>query len=259
MLVSKVKVIPPVIAHRGANLLAPENTLSAFKKAKEVGINWVEFDVTLSKDGEVVVIHDDTLDRTTNGSGYVYEKSLEYIKSLDAGSWFDLSFKDEKIPTLKEALLLLKKHDMHANIEIKTLEGLELELAQKVVSEINEFSGKKTNLLISSFCEKSLKHVRELSSSLPIGFLIREWRADWVQHCNAISAISVHIKEDLLTSSRVAEFKKHDVLLLAFTVNDKARFKQLKALGVDAVFSDCANELLDLDQKIQSKKKISKL
>src|SRR5262245_86406 len=105
---------PPLIAHRGASAYAPENTLAAFKKAKELGAQWLEFDVQLTACGEIVVFHDERLERTTNGRGWIHEKPYSYLKTLDAGSWFNSQFAGEKIPTLVEALEFLRQNNLMA-------------------------------------------------------------------------------------------------------------------------------------------------
>ena len=107
-----------IIAHRGASAYAPENTLAAFDKALDLGAAHVEFDLHFSADGQVVVIHDDTVDRTTNGSGAVAALTLAQLKSLDAGSWFAAQFSEERIPTLVE-LLERYKDRLHFHIEVK--------------------------------------------------------------------------------------------------------------------------------------------
>src|SRR5438445_1086012 len=116
-----------LIAHRGASALAPENTLAAFRKAGEIGAKWVEFDVMLAADGEAVVIHDDTLDRTTNAKGNVCDYPYSYLQTLDAGSWFNPQFSHEKIPTLAEVIGVLRHCKLAANIEIKPSVGKEEE------------------------------------------------------------------------------------------------------------------------------------
>jgi glycerophosphoryl diester phosphodiesterase len=115
---------PPLIAHRGASAYAPENTLAAFIKAQQLGVRWVEFDVMLTRCGEVVVIHDETLERTTDGVGEVSHYPYSYLQTLDAGSWFGAQFKGEKIPTLKEVLVFLAQHSMCVNVEVKAQAGL---------------------------------------------------------------------------------------------------------------------------------------
>ncbi len=108
-----------ILAHRGASAYAPENTMAAFKKAIEMNADGIELDVHLSKDGYIVIIHDERVDRTTDGKGEVKDFSLDELKKLDAGSWFSDEYKGEKIPTLEELLSLIKNTEIYLNIEIK--------------------------------------------------------------------------------------------------------------------------------------------
>ena len=112
---------PPFIAHRGACRLAPENTLSAFVKAAQLGVKWVELDVMQAACGEVVVFHDETLERTTGAKGKVSDYPYTYLQTLDAGSWFNPRFSGEHIPTLVEVMEFLSSMHMNANIELKVL------------------------------------------------------------------------------------------------------------------------------------------
>src|SRR5687767_2537589 len=116
-----IRFDPPVIAHRGASFYAPENTMAAFRKAAQLGVNWVEFDVVATKDGMPVVFHDDELNRTTNGVGMLSDYSHAYLQTLDAGSWFDARFAGETIPTLAQVLTFLAEMKLNANIELKAL------------------------------------------------------------------------------------------------------------------------------------------
>jgi len=113
------KIDPPVIAHRGGSAYAPENTLSAFTKAAQLGMQWVEFDVMLAACGTPIVFHDDLLDRTTNATGEVGVHAYTYLQTLDAGAWFNSKFSGERIPTLAQVLQFLKDVKLCANVEIK--------------------------------------------------------------------------------------------------------------------------------------------
>lgn len=239
MLSINLKIEPPVIAHRGMSRFAPENTLAAFRKAKEFGINWVEFDVMLTADGEAVVIHDETLERTTNGKGQVISHPFSYIKTLDAGSWFDPQFKGEKIPTLREVIELLNELKLNANIEIKAQVGNEELTVRTVLGIIQQFwKNKHTQPLISSFSLTILKWVREYSPTVMMGFLMHEWNADWQPICDALLTASVNVNQEILTPENVELIKATNRKLLAYTVNEPNRAHELFAWGVDAVFSD---------------------
>lgn len=239
-----IVIIPPIIAHRGVSALAPENTLAAFAKAKECGLRWIEFDVTLAACGEVVVMHDDTLQRTSNGVGKITDFTYDYLKTLDAGSWFAPEFAGEKIPTLKEVLLFLNQSQMAANIEIKSYPGNEEYLAKRVLEEIANYAGKNTSLLVTSFSKTILKQVRLRSSQIPLGFLMSDWDETYLDICHEISLVNIGINQDLLSLACVKQLKSSGKLLFAYVVNDVARAKELFSFGVDAIFSDCSEAFL---------------
>jgi glycerophosphoryl diester phosphodiesterase len=226
----------PIIAHRGASALAPENTIAAFMKAKELGLTWVEFDVQLAASGEVVVIHDEDLHRTTNTKGKIIDLPYRFIKTLDAGSWFDPKYSQEKISTLAEALTFLEREKMAANVEIKSLPGYEALLTKYVMNSIAEFH---IPLFISSFSRMVLENIRQLNKEITIGYLMDEWQPDWENFCDHVHAKLVDVNHQILTKERIQQIKSTDRFLLAYTVDSPIRAQELLALGVDAVFSNC--------------------
>ena len=238
----KFSIKPPIIAHRDASALAPENTLSAFLKAKQLGMNWLEFDVMLAACGEVIVFHDETLNRTTNGSGNVVEHTYAYLQTLDAGSWFNPIFAGEKIPTLRETLIFLLNNQLSANIEIKALPGQEEKLVNLVLEMIEDYQ--EIPLLISSFSLRSLQFGRKKSQTLSIGFLMDEWQSDWKIICDELNAVAVDVNQTILNPQRIQEIKSSQRLLLTYTVNDPVRAETLILWGADAVFSDCPEQLV---------------
>lgn len=236
---STLQFIPPLIAHRGASTYAPENTLAAFLKARELGFQWVEFDVQLAACGSVVIIHDDTLNRTTNRQGYVHDFSSEELKIVDAGSWFSSHFAKEKIPTLSEAISCVNAQRLSANIEIKCRDGYEKEIAERVLTVIDQdWKGSHSKFFISSFSFEVLRSVRKKSASCQIAFLMDEWDTEWLKKCDEINAVSVNLNQAILTEERAAMIKSTGRLLLVYTVNDQLRAQELFSWGVDAVFTD---------------------
>ncbi len=144
--------LPKLIAHRGASAVAPENTLIAVREAKKLGANWVEFDVRLTKDNELICFHDDTLPRTTNGSGLVYEHTYAALIQLDAGSWFGSQFRGELIPTFTQMATLVTQLGMGMNIEIKPDMTRPIETAQKTIDILKQLAIPPSDkILISSF------------------------------------------------------------------------------------------------------------
>lgn len=245
MLVIPFPIKPPVIAHRGASGYAPENTLAAFLKAKELGINWVEFDVMLASCGEPVVIHDETLERTTNDIGNVIDFPFKYIKTLDAGSWFNPRFAEARVPSLREAIEFLRVHGMAANIEIKAQDGLEEETVKKVLATVKKYwTDEMPKPLLSSFSLSSLEHLRFYSPNCLIGFLMHDWTDEWKEVCDRLNCVSVNVNEEILTEERVQQIKSTQRWLLSYTVNTTERAQELYSWGVDAVFSDYPDEIL---------------
>lgn len=229
-----------VIAHRGASALAPENTLAAFQKASEIGAKWVEFDVMLAGCGEAVVIHDETLDRTTNEKGRVCDYPYSYLKTLDAGSWFDPQFSNEKIPTLAEVISILHRFNLAANIEIKPAVGFEEETVKKVLDVVNHYwHADMKPPLISSFSRTVLEIFRKQSKTHFLAYLMDEWQEDWEKSCDELNCISVDINHRILNQARVSEVKLTNRLLLSYTVDDPQVAHQLFDLGVDSIFSNC--------------------
>lgn len=238
-------IYPPIFAHRGANLYAPENTLAAFRKAYDLDLTWVEFDVMLSADQQVVIIHDEKLERTTNGTGAVIDFPYAALKKLDAGSWFNPAFSQEKIPLLIDVIAFLRKHQMGANVEIKAIPGHETITTEKVMAIIEEYwTDDMLPPLISSFSWPVLQKVRALSATVDIGFLMHQWIPDWKKYCEEINCVSIDINEEIVTPDRVQLFKKNKRLVFCYTVNDPARAKELFSFGVDAVYSDCPDVIL---------------
>lgn len=229
----------PVIAHRGASHNAPENTLAAFRLAKTLSAQWVEFDVMLSADGEAVVIHDETVDRTTNGKGRVCDLTLQQLQALDAGSWFDARYTGERIPTLKEVLLSLQELNLAANIEIKPTQGSEEATVLKVLAEIKQYwSEHITPPLISSFSVPTLRLVRQHSPQAILGLLMDEWFPDWEKVYQELQCTSVNMNQEKVTEDKAAYVKTVSPILVCYTVNSPERTKELLSWGVDAVFSD---------------------
>ncbi len=228
-----------IIAHRGASALAPENTLAAFKKASEIGATWVEFDVMLAADGEVVVIHDETLNRTTNGSGLVADFPYTYLATLDAGSWFDPVFKNEKIPTLRDVLLLLQQYQLNANIEIKPALGHEIKTVKKIHEVIEACWRAPEAPLVSSFSLAVQHEIKKYFSTISRAFLMDEWNAEWKKILDELDCKLIGVNQAILDAERIQEIKAAGNVLLSYTVDDPAHARKLFSLGVDAIFSNC--------------------
>ena len=236
-----------VIAHRGASAYAPENTLAAFKKAQELNITWVEFDVMQSLCGEVIIFHDELLDRTTNGKGDVSLVNYSDLTKLDAGSWFTPDFSAECIPTLNQLLEFLTENNMSMNIELKSLPGDEEKLVLKVLEVVSQYQDNSSAILFSSFSLQALQALHHYSPESNKGMLLHEWEENWEKLCVELNCVSVHVFEEILTKQTSHEIKAMNKKLLSYTVNDPNRAAELFSWGVDAVFSDRPDVIKNLE------------
>ena len=232
-------VVEQVIGHRGASAYAPENTFAAFNKALEMGCRFIEFDVMCSEDGEPFIFHDDKLKRTSNGRGEIGKVSAEYLRSLDAGSWFSRKYKDEPIPHFQEVLEWLVRSDVQANIEIKPYPGTDEQTAVSVLTHINRFWPEGKALpLVSSFSWDALVMCRNLAPEMPLGLLFHEWDEQWLKKAKQLDCFSIHFNRKILTADRVKAVKDEGYVVCAYTVNRKRQANKLFKWGVDAIFSD---------------------
>lgn len=234
-----------VIGHRGMAGTAPENTRAAFTSAAQAGIQWVEFDVTLTADHKAVVFHDPKVDRCSDGQGDLSQLALAQIRRMDIGSWFDPKFAGETILTLDQVLRLMKKLRLNFNLEIKVHPKLPVKpLVAQIVEGLKSHDLKNCNFLVSSFDPQALTLFCEQSEGWPIGFLMHQWSDLWQDYAKVLNPISVHCNHEILTPERVLSIREADCYSLAYTVNDSERFNELTDMGVHAVFSDFPNELL---------------
>lgn len=223
--------------HRGYSGKYPENTLLAFEKAIEAGVDGIELDVQFSKDGHMVVIHDESVDRTTDGKGWVKDLTLDELKSLDASASFTGKYGIVRIPTLEEVLTLVKDYDIITNIELKTgvfeYEGLEEAVAECV---------RKYNLcdkvIMSSFNHFSVMRMRKAAPELKCGFLFESWLIDAGKYCHTHGIPCFHPNFRNLIPSVVKEAKQYGLEINTYTVNTLEDFNRLAALDVDVAIGN---------------------
>jgi glycerophosphoryl diester phosphodiesterase len=237
-------VLPPVIGHRGAAAYAPENTLAGLRMAKALGCGWVEFDVRLTADRQPVLLHDNRLERTTNGRGRVSAMSLAEVRRPDAGTWFHSSFAVERVPTLEEALVLLAELGLGANIELKAERGKEAATGA-VVAELlaRIWPTDSAHLLISSFQPGALAAARDRAPHIARGILFRRIPKNWRNIAAGLGCMTIHADQQRLRPAVVSEIRWAGYPLLAYTVNDPERAKTLFDFGVRSVFSDVPDRL----------------
>ena len=239
--------LPRVIGHRGAAAHAPENTLASFRKAARLGATMVEFDVKLTRNRVPVVIHDDTLDRTTDGSGPVANADFAALRMLDAGRKFAPEFKGERIPTLDEVLTLALELGLAVNIEIKPCPGRDAETAEVALAAARRlWPQDRPAPLVSSFEIESLLKAREVAPDWPRGYLIWDRPAVWAANADAVDAATINISQEKETPATIAEYQATGRPVLAYTVNEAERAKALFHLGVAGVFTDAPDRILAL-------------
>lgn len=228
-----------MIGHRGAAACAPENTLAGFRKAKELGCRWVEFDLRPTADGQLILLHDDKLERTTNGRGLAASLPLAEIRHYDAGCRFGPPFQGERVPTLAEAVVLLGELGLAANVELKAVRGREAETAVIAVEALCRMW--PTHLpapLISSFSRKVLAAARLRAPQIARGLLFHSIPKNWQALAESLGCATIHADHRGLHSALVAAVRERDYPLLAYTVNDPERAHTLFGWGVTSVFSD---------------------
>lgn len=236
-----------VWAHRGASHYAPENTLVAFQKAVSMGADGIELDVQMTQDGELVVIHDEKIDRTSNGKGYVKDYTLEKLKTYDFRNGF-LPYKEEKIPTLAEVYELIKPTHLVINVELKNsiirYKGME----EKVLKLAKDM-GMEERIIYSSFNHESLKYIREIDKKVQLGMLYSDGWLDVISYAQNLKINALHPAGYLLQDKELVKAIKNKGLLLhPWTINTEAAMKSLLEREVEAIITnkpDVARRVVD--------------
>jgi len=237
---------PLNIAHRGASAAAPPNTLAAFRRAAELGADGIELDAHLSADGAVVVIHDFTVDSTTDGSGRVAGMTLAALKELDAGARFDPAFAGERIPTLEEVFAAVGRQ-LLINVELKTMSFQDSGLERRVV-ELVERHGLAEWVLLSSFPPAAIRRARRLAPHLPIGFLYET--APLSRLARLLAALmpglhpdAIHPHWTMVRPSVVHRAHRRGRRVVTWTVDEPDTMRRLTGWGVDAIITNYPDRL----------------
>ena len=239
-----------VVAHRGFSGSAPENTMIAFKKGMEAGSDMIELDVRFSKEGEVVVIHDETLERTTTGKGKVIEKTINELKKLDAGSKFHSSFSGERIPTLWEVLQLAHRQ-IRVNIELKIGDYERwtiLDLADRALLEV-EMAGMVDQVVFSSFDPIALERALKKNQAAPVAYLYnRPWNFPReVTEGRPFSTLTC--RKSVLTSENISRAHQEGIRVGVYTLNTEEEMGKFIELKVNAIITDYPDRLIKILQK----------
>ncbi|MDI6755383.1 MAG: glycerophosphodiester phosphodiesterase family protein [Thermodesulfobacteriota bacterium] len=245
----KIRFPVMVIAHRGFSGEAPENTLAAFQKAIETGSDMLELDVHLSKDKEVVVIHDETLERTTNGQGRVADHTLKELKKQDAGFRFGPQFSGERIPTLKEVLELAKGKIL-VNVEIKNPTHdryLITELADRALQEVKN-AGMLNQVIFSSFNPVSLERIKAREPRAWVALL---YHNDWIflrEVTRGQSFPVLNLRRNFLTKEKIAKIHQEGMLVNVYTVDSEEEIDRFIGWGIDGIITNQPDRLIKILQ-----------
>ncbi len=239
---------PYILGHRGASALAPENTGASFRLAIDSGADGVEFDVQMTKDNELVIIHDEKVDRTTNGKGYVKDFTLKEIKALDAGILFSKKYREEKILTLTEILEIVKDCNL-INIELKNGLIKYPHIEGKVISTIRLYK-LESKVIISSFNHYSIHKISKMAPDimtgiLYVGILYNPWN-----YARNIGAKAIHPYYLGISSDIIKQSHEHGIKVNVYTVNKEKDIVRMIEKGVDTIITDYPKIAISLIEKL---------
>lgn len=228
---------PRIVAHRGGGALAPENTLGAIRLGAAMGFKGVEFDVMLAGDGTPVVIHDETVDRTTNGRGEVSKMTLSDLSVLRIQE-------NERIPQYEEAVRLCRELGIWANVEIKPATGHERATGEAVARMTRElWRGAPLGPLLSSFSVEALEAAQAVAPALPRGYLVDRIPADWQATMQRLGCVALHCNFRALNGKIAADVHQAGYGILLWTVNDPAEARRLLAIGANCLVTDALDRI----------------
>ncbi len=238
---------PARIAHRGAGKRAPENTLAAIRVGMAHGYRMFEFDVKLGADGSLFLLHDDSLERTTDGRGAVAGQNWQWLAGLDAGSWHSRAFAGEPIPRFEWVERLLRANRLRADIEIKPIPGTETETGAAVAAYCQRaWADEAVPPLLTSFSDAALAGARATAPQLPRGLLIHQHSPDWLERARALGCVAVGFNEILVDAALVEAAHAARLRVMVYTVNRLARVRSLERQGVDCIITDAVDKIVPL-------------
>ena len=230
---------PRIFAHRGGGSLAPENTLAAIRLGQSLGYRAHEIDVKLSRDDVALLLHDETLERTTNGKGRAADFEFDELRGLDAGQWHSELFKGEPLTTFEDAAKLLRSKNTMANVEIKPTPGFDWRTGTHVALHSQQlWQGAEVPPLLSSFSFEALMAAKEAAPQLPRGWLVKRFTgADW-ERLEELEAVSLHTDHRRLPLEEIPRIHERGYRVFVYTVNDAAVAQTFLDAGVDGIFTD---------------------
>lgn len=226
-----------IIAHRGASKIAPENTMPAFKLAYQLGAEGIETDIHLTKDHIPVLIHDERVERTTNGIGHIKDYTFEQIKQLDAGSWFSPRFSNTRIVSLEEFLMWAQFKPLHLNIELKN-NKIDYAHLENIVFEMVTHFRLQQRTTISTFNPHSIKRMATFKDDITLALLTSRKRKNLCTYATDLGAHALHIKYRLLDEKLISECSHRNIPLRVFTINKFTHMMRCYQLGCHGIFTD---------------------
>jgi glycerophosphoryl diester phosphodiesterase len=242
---------PWVIAHRGASGHAPENTLAAFQRVVELGATFIETDLHVTRDGRFVAIHDETVDRTTNGSGEVHDFTLDELRRVDTGLWFDRDFMGEQVPTLEEILEFSRKNDVVFYLELKyaAMKGMDHALAAALSK-----GQSAPRTIVISFDAAILKPLRKIDPSIMMGLLVEGTTPGCIGAAVDLGVRQLCPKFTGLDTAFVEEAHRADLQVVTWTVNTAEEMRAMISAGVDGIMTDFPDRLRAVIEDSQTRK-----
>ncbi|MDY0408375.1 glycerophosphodiester phosphodiesterase [Virgibacillus soli] len=230
-------IITKVFAHRGASFFAPENTMYAFKLAYDAGADGIETDVQLTKDHIPVLIHDERLNRTTDGKGYVKDYTMQELRKLDAGSWFSDAFTGTSIISLEAFLDWFYNKPLYLNIELKN-NKIDYKHLEAIVYEMLTYYKVLDRTIISTFSQKSIQKLQPYRSNIEIAFLTSTRKKHLPLFAKELGADAIHIKYHLITKKLIEQSVKQDIPVRAYTINRTRKMIKCFQYGCQGIFTD---------------------
>ncbi|MBM7616649.1 glycerophosphoryl diester phosphodiesterase [Weissella uvarum] len=239
-----------IIAHRGFSAIAPENTFASFAPMQQYQLDWFETDVSITADGQLVLLHDDKLDRTTDHTGELTDLTFDDIVDADAGSWFGPDFAQTRLLTINDLVQIVEESHVNLHLELKGITGpngtqLANELIQKLAPTLN-YLNTLVDLYISSFNPVMLMKMHALAPDLKYAVLYDagQFYPDWQLVADACNASYIHLDVSDATPENIATIHERGFGVNVYTVNDLNVVAELEANGVDGIFTDIADQLV---------------
>jgi glycerophosphoryl diester phosphodiesterase len=241
-----------IIGHRGAAGTYPENTMVSFMACEDLGADGIELDVHLSKDGEIVVIHDETINRTTNGKGFVKDYTLAELKQFDASYRFKRQFKRCTIPTLKEVFEWAKGNNFSINVELKNDKIEYHGLEERVINLIRSYEYEK-RIVLSSFNHKSMLKFHLMAPDIETAVLFNRRSKEPWKIAEDYKANAIHPNYRIITDEQIEETMEHRIAVRPYTINEPAVMKRLIEVNCTAIITDYPELAFQVRSQLLSK------